>query len=111
MANNRKRHSQIKTSKIGSMEIDDEKSMQDHVHNHFKEILGMKWNHVIKFKEEVSENIDTLIELDEFITEEETKEAIRGQAQVKAPGLDGFSILFYTTFLEVIREDFLKLIK
>lgn len=98
MANNRKRHNQIKALKMVTLEVRDQRAMQNLIDSHFKEILGKTGTHEIKFKDKILENSHSLRDLNEVIMEEETKQAIKGLAKEKAPGPDGFPILFYTRF-------------
>jgi hypothetical protein len=49
--------------------------------------------------------------LKKTFSEEEIREAIFGSYAVGAPGLDGFSFLFYQNFLPLIKTDFMALVK
>lgn len=90
--------------------MDDQKIIQNHIDKHFRETMGLKAEHEVRLEQNIWEKVHTLRELDDEITEEEMREAIKEQAQEKMPRPDGFSLFFYNIFWEVIREDMMKLI-
>lgn len=49
------------------------------------------------------------VQLEEKFTEEEIKEVLWGLAPNKAPGPNGFSIMFYKRFWRFVKGDLIKL--
>jgi len=50
-------------------------------------------------------------ELDQDITEEEIRAAAFSMQQDKAPGPDGFTVAFYRNHWEIIKKDFVRMVK
>lgn len=73
--------------KIRNEVILDQRITQEHIDNHFKNILGKEGRHDLTLKEDIWKDSQTLEELDNEITEEETRKAIKDLAQKKAPVL------------------------
>ena len=50
-------------------------------------------------------------ELDKEVSEEEIREVVYSMQLDKAPGPDGFTIAFYKTHWNLIKKDFIKMVK
>lgn len=53
VANNWKRHNQNKALKTGTLEVTDQRAMQNYIDNHFKKIQEKTYTHEIKFRGEI----------------------------------------------------------
>lgn len=87
IVNNRRSQNQINSLKIGINDIKNQKTIQDHIDNHFKNIPGQEGEYTGRLKSSICDEEDSLQDLDDEITKKETKEEIKGLAQEKTSGL------------------------
>ena len=103
-------------SNIEGKVVNEPSQMVEHVRNFYKNLFSSdKINnfHLQKIIDTVStyhfEN-DVIQEMEKDINENELYQSLKDMAKDKAPGLDGLTVEFYSTFWYLIKNDFTELV-
>ena len=116
LANNKKRKKMITSLQGPEGEVTDQKEMLTIATNFYKTLFGYEAKPNIHLKssfwndeEKLSEEENTM--LSSPLSEEEIRTAIFDSYADGAPGPDGFPFLFYQRFWDLIKNDFMALVK
>lgn len=116
LANHRHRKNHITELSGDNGPVYTTKEMLDVATAFYKNLFGYENKHNICLGPSFWEESDLVTQeendqLEKNFSEEEIKEAIFGSYAHGAPGPDGLSFLFYQTFWEVIKTDFMALVR
>ena len=117
-------HNSVKLRRVGNhiekilmdgREIRDQEEIKEAASRHFCALLTVD-NHPINNAEFLSliENkisVDQNNELDQEVTTEEIEGSVFSMAQDKARGPDGFTVAFYRNHWDIIKKDFIRMVK
>lgn len=78
--------------------LKDEKSIQEHIFKHFKNLVANQNNFRLGMKNNLWTLRANLTDIQVEFREEEIKQAVWELGSDKAPGPDGFSIFFFKIF-------------
>eukprot|EP00253_Pinus_taeda_P008074 PITA_08074 len=100
---------------IEGRELRDQEEIKEVAFNHFSALLTADPQPVdsVDFLSVIENKItaDQNNELDKEVTIEEIEWSIFSMAQDKASSLDGFTVAFYRTHWEIIKKDFVRMVK
>eukprot|EP00253_Pinus_taeda_P015345 PITA_15345 len=100
---------------IEGRELRDQEEIKEVAFNHFSALLTADPQPVdsVDFLNAIENKItaDQNKELDKEVTIEEIEWSILSMAQDKAPGPNGFTVAFYRTHWEIIKKDFVRMVK
>eukprot|EP00253_Pinus_taeda_P035972 PITA_35972 len=100
---------------IEGRELRDQEEIKEAAFNHFSALVTADPQPVdsVDFLSAIENKItaDQNNELDKEVTIEEIEWSIFSMAQDKAPGPDGFIVTFYRTHWEIIKKDFVRMVK
>lgn len=116
VANQRRRKKAIASLEDEGRIIDDNQGMLEHAVDFYKNLFGEEPRSKLKLEENFWEQEEKVTReenerLAADFSVEEIREAIFSSYAEGAPGPDGFSFLFYQKFWNLIKEDFIMLVK
>eukprot|EP00253_Pinus_taeda_P032656 PITA_32656 len=111
----RRARNQIDKIEVNGRDLQDQEEIKKAALDHFQALLTADPQHQdstaflssIESKIKEEHNRD----LEQEPTEEEIREAIFSMQQDKAPGPDGFTVAFYRQHWEIIKKDFVRMVK
>lgn len=95
--------------RVEGKETNDEKLIRDHIDFHFKELFGQPVVHRLNMVTDVWPGKFNLATTTIKFSKKEIRKAIWGLNSDKSLGPDGFPILFYRIFWNMIKEEFVSL--
>lgn len=95
--------------RVEGKETNDEKLIRDHIDFHFKELFGQPVVHSLNMVTDVWPGKFDLATTTIKFSKKEIRKAIWGLNSDKSLGPDGFPILFYRIFWNMIKEEFVSL--
>jgi len=116
ISNQRARKKRIPALETPDGLLEDTKDMLNHTVDFYKHLFGAEENLGVHLGENFWEEGDKVTDsenelLEAPFTEEEIKNTVFDSYAEGGPGPDGFSFLFYQSFWDVIKSDFINLVK
>lgn len=111
----RRARNQIDKITVEGKELSEQEEIKEVAHSHFKSLLtaDLQYMDSTDFLQpvECKMNAHQNSELDQDVSEEEITVAVFSMQSDKAPGPDGFTAAFYRNHWDIIKKDYVRMVK